>query len=97
MSQELNAKVTRLQSTLQRINAPNMRALEKSVVMAISFNSGDYWYECMYRLEGVEARLQETSEAFEHSRQQAKKTKTDFEKIKKLRYSEITIADHTHQ
>ena len=35
MSQELNAKVTRLQSTLQRINAPNMRALEKLVVMAI--------------------------------------------------------------
>lgn len=35
MSQELNAKVTRLQSTLQRINAPNMRALEKLVVVAI--------------------------------------------------------------
>ena len=35
MAQELNAKVARLQSTLQRINAPNMRALEKSVVMAI--------------------------------------------------------------
>ena len=35
MSQELNAKVTRLQSTLQRINAPNMRALEKLVVIAI--------------------------------------------------------------
>ena len=29
MAQELNAKVTHLQSTLQRINAPNMRALEK--------------------------------------------------------------------
>ena len=39
----------------------------------------------MHRLEGVEARLQETSEAFEHSRQQARKTKTDFEKVKKLR------------
>ena len=29
MAQDLNAQVTRLQSTLQRINAPNMKALEK--------------------------------------------------------------------
>ena len=28
-AQDLNAQVTRLQSTLQRINAPNMKALEK--------------------------------------------------------------------
>ena len=32
-SQELNAKVTRLQSTLQRISAPNMKALEKLVTL----------------------------------------------------------------
>ena len=38
MAQELNAKLTRLQSTLQRINAPNMRALEKLVVW-----SGSDW------------------------------------------------------
>ena len=31
MSQELNAKVIRLQSNLQRINAPNMRAVDKYV------------------------------------------------------------------
>ena len=31
MAQDLNAQVTRLQSTLQRINAPNMKALEKWV------------------------------------------------------------------
>ena len=37
------------------------------------------------RLEGVEARLQETSEVFEHSRQLARKTKGDFEKVKKSR------------
>ena len=36
MSQELNAKVTRLQSTLQRISAPNMRALEKLVFFFVS-------------------------------------------------------------
>ena len=29
MAQELNGKVVKLQSTLQRINAPNMKALEK--------------------------------------------------------------------
>ena len=38
------------------------------------------------RLEGVEARLQETAEAFEHTRQLAKRTKSDFEKVKRLRY-----------
>ena len=37
------------------------------------------------RLDNVEARFQETSEAFEQVRQMAKKTKSDFEKIKKLR------------
>ena len=29
MAQELNAKLAQLQSNLQRINAPNMRAMEK--------------------------------------------------------------------
>ena len=33
MAEELNAKVGRMQSTLQRISAPNMRALEKYVVV----------------------------------------------------------------
>ena len=33
----------------------------------------------------MEARFQETAEAFEQYRQHAKKTKSDFEKIKKLR------------
>lgn len=37
------------------------------------------------RLEGVEARLQETVEEFEQTRQLAKKTKSDFEKVKKQR------------
>ncbi len=37
------------------------------------------------RLEGVESRLQETSDAFEHYRHLSKKTKTEFEQIKKLR------------
>ena len=31
MAEDLGAKVTKLQSTLQRINAPNMKALEKYV------------------------------------------------------------------
>ena len=29
MAQELSGKVSKLQATLQRINAPNMKALEK--------------------------------------------------------------------
>ena len=33
MGEELTAKVGKLQSTLQRINAPNMKALEKYVVL----------------------------------------------------------------
>ena len=95
MAQELSAKMTRLQSTLQRINAPNMRALEKLVLLNVSMNVHVMctWGEVeqankchfVYRLEGVEARLQETSEAFEHSRHLAKKTKADFERTKKLR------------
>ena len=35
----------------------------------------------------MEARFQETADAFEQVRQMAKKSKSDFEKIKKLRYS----------
>ena len=44
------------------------------------------------RLEGVEARLQETAEVFEQSRQLAKKAKSDFERIKKQRYLTIIRA-----
>ena len=39
----------------------------------------------LLRLDNVEARFQETAEAFEQVRQLAKKTKSDFEKIKKER------------
>ena len=35
MALELNAKVAKLQSTLQRINAPNMKALEKCVTISM--------------------------------------------------------------
>lgn len=38
------------------------------------------------RLEGVEVRLQETAEAFEQTRLLAKKTKAEFEMVKKQRY-----------
>lgn len=37
------------------------------------------------RLEGVEVRLQETAEAFEQTRLLAKKTKAEFEMVKKQR------------
>jgi len=40
----------------------------------------------MYRLEGVEVRLQETAEAFEQTRLLARRTKAEFEKVKKQRY-----------
>ena len=38
-----------------------------------------------HRLDNVEARFQETAEAFEQVRQMAKKSKSDFENVKKLR------------
>ena len=43
---------------------------------------------CTYlcRLDGVESRLQETSAEFEATRALAKKTRSDFEIIKKQRY-----------
>ena len=37
------------------------------------------------RLEGVEVRLQETAEAFEQTRLLARRTKAEFEKVKKQR------------
>ena len=40
----------------------------------------------MYRLDGVESRLQETSAEFEATRTLAKKTRSDFEIVKKQRY-----------
>lgn len=36
-------------------------------------------------------RLQETSEVFEQARNLSKKTKTDFEKVKKIRYAIIMM------
>ena len=39
------------------------------------------------RLDDVESRLQETAAAFEQSRLQAKKTKTEFARVKKKRYN----------
>ena len=45
MSQELNAKVIRLQSNLQRINAPNMRAVDKYVEI-VGVVSPMYMYIC---------------------------------------------------
>lgn len=44
---------------------------------------------CLYRLDGVESRLQETSAEFEATRALAKKTRSDFEIIKKQRYTYI--------
>lgn len=69
---ELSSKVKRIQSTLQRIAAPNMKAMEK--------------------LDGVESRLQETSAEFEATRALAKKTRSDFEIIKKQRYDRFIDA-----
>lgn len=45
------------------------------------------WIACclLYRLGNVEVRFQETADAFEQARLMAKKTKSDFEKIKKER------------
>ena len=43
------------------------------------------------RLEGVEARLQESSEAFEKSREMTKKSKIEYEKVKKMRYIRIVM------
>ena len=45
-----------------------------------------YFHVCFIRLEGVEVRLQETSEAFEQSRTVAKKSKAEYELVKKMRY-----------
>ena len=57
-------------------NIPIHPLFEGSTVVAIS--------PCP-RLEGVEARLQESSEAFERSREVAKKSKMEYEKVKKRR------------
>ena len=43
------------------------------------------------RLEGVEVRLQESSEAFERSREVAKKSKMEYEKVKKQRCVYSTV------
>ena len=47
------------------------------------------WY--IVRLDDVESRLQETAAAFEQSRLQAKKTKTEFARVKKKRYMHIHV------
>ncbi|XP_065903678.1 structural maintenance of chromosomes protein 1A-like [Dysidea avara] len=71
-AEELSTKVKKTQATLQRIAAPNMKAMEK--------------------LDGVESRLQETSAEFEASRVLAKKTRSEFEIVKKQRYDRFTDA-----
>ena len=55
------------------------------------------WHVCVFvclfvvrmasvRLGDVEARLQQMATVFEQARQMAKKTKAEFERVKKLRY-----------
>ena len=46
----------------------------------------------LYRLDGVEVRLQQTSEAFEKSRDAAKKSKMEYEKVKKMRYNRRSLS-----
>ena len=37
MAEELNTKVSRMEATLQRISAPNMKALEKYVGLGLIY------------------------------------------------------------
>ena len=84
-AEELSSKVKRIQSTLQRIAAPNMKAMEKLEMKGRNVHMQlVVWYVC--RLDGVESRLQETSAEFEATRVLAKKTRSDFEIVKKQRY-----------
>ena len=51
-------------------------------ILSTPYKSASFF---LIRLDNVEARFQETADAFEQVRQMAKKTKSDFEKVKKLR------------
>lgn len=63
-----------------------LETLTSQLVSVTTFN-----IELFHRLDGVEARLQETSEAFEQSRLAAKKAKSEYERVKKMRYVYIRI------
>ena len=60
-AEELSSKVKRIQSTLQRITALNMKAMKKLDEKYKWFN---VTWLCICRLDGVESRLQETSAEF---------------------------------
>ena len=57
-----------------------------SKTLEITDNAYAFIQTISCRLEGVEARLQESSEAFERSREVAKKSKIEYEKVKKKRF-----------
>ena len=48
------------------------------------------------RLDDVESRLQQTAASFDQSRLLARKTKQDFERVKKKRYSIITAMHYMY-
>ena len=66
-------------------------------VASLSPGSLQALHVCVHRLEGVETRLQETSEAFEQSRVVAKRAKSEYERVKKMRYTHnVPVYTCTH-
>ncbi|KAK2718729.1 structural maintenance of chromosomes protein 1A-like [Artemia franciscana] len=74
-SDKMSRAVSELKGTLQRIQAPNMKALQK--------------------LDQARNKFQETNEEFENARKRAKRSKQNFERIKKERYDKFMACfDH---
>lgn len=85
LCEESNKKKTPRRNTISVIIL-GLETLTSQLVSVTTFN-----IELFHRLDGVEARLQETSEAFEQSRLAAKKAKSEYERVKKMRYVYIRI------
>ncbi|CAB3989520.1 structural maintenance of chromosomes 1A-like [Paramuricea clavata] len=72
METEIFNKLNKLETTLQRIQAPNMKSREK--------------------FEGATNRLQETSELCDRSRERSRKSKMEFDSVRRKRYERFMEA-----
>eukprot|EP00117_Sycon_ciliatum_P043766 scpid25552/ scgid31647/ Structural maintenance of chromosomes protein 1A len=69
---ELNTALTDLQSKMQRMSAPNMRAVD--------------------RLDDLQGKLSESTEEFETLRRAARRTREEFENVKRQRFDRFNDA-----
>ena len=86
---EMQGEINQKREVLRKIQAPNMRAIDKYVVLIELFVK--YFTDCLCRLEDVKDRLKETDNEVNNLRLASKKSKLAFEEVKRSRLREFNL------